>query len=79
MMFYLSESDVKILSPLQKGCYLANFPSFDVSQYAIKLLFLDHASQREGCIPVFTDGSKFNVAVGFGAVFPDFNLYGSIP
>ena len=42
-------------------------------------LFTDHASVHEGCTHIFTDGSKSNTGVGFGAVFPDFTRCGSLP
>ena len=51
----------------------------DLSGYITKLLFLYHASEQVGCTPLFTDGSKSNAGVSFGAVFPDFTRCGSLP
>lgn len=50
-----------------------------MSEHAARALFIDHASVHEGCTPIFTDGSKSDAGVGFGAVFPDFTRCGSLP
>ena len=49
-----------------------------MSEYAARTLFIDHASVHEHCKPIFTDGSKSDTDVGFGAVFPDFIRCGSL-
>lgn len=63
------------------------FPSVDLSQpvrytygeHGIKLFFLNHTYQHEDWLSVFTDGSKYDADVGFGAVFPDFSRCASLP
>lgn len=51
----------------------------DLLGYVTRSLFLDHASQHDGCTPIFTDGSKSDAGVGFGAVFPGFTRCDSLP
>ena len=42
-------------------------------------LFLEHATTHAASLPVYTDGSKTDVGVGFGVVFPSFCRGGSLP
>ncbi len=44
-----------------------------------KITFLEHQESHSDSMHVFTDGSKSEAGVGFGAVFPDFNKSGSLP
>lgn len=42
-------------------------------------LFLEHSSSHSGSIPVYTDGSKSDVGVGYGVVFSSFHKGASLP
>ena len=49
------------------------------SEPVIRQNFILHAQQHSNSVFIFTDGSKSNAGVGFGVVFPDFNLCGALP
>lgn len=44
----------------------------DIPVQVTKILNFDHASQHEGCSPVFTGDSKSDADVSFRVAFPDF-------
>lgn len=58
----ISNSELVLIAPDEKGRYHAVHTK----------LLLNDASQHEGRTLIFTDGTKFDVAVSFGIVFPDF-------
>ena len=48
-------------------------------EWRLRIMFLEHASRHVNSIPVYTDGSKSDSGVGFGAVFPNFSRSGGLP
>ena len=60
-------------------CRCFNFSKKDVPEENMRLLFLEHVTEHEGFIPVYTDGSKSDAGVGFGIIFPDAERSGSLP
>lgn len=64
--------------PEVKFCRCLNFSKKDIPGDNIRLLFLEHAVEHENYLPVYTDGSKSDAGVGFGAVFPDAERSGSL-
>lgn len=42
-------------------------------------MFLSHATYHDSSTSVFTDGSKSDVGIGFGALFPEFDRSGNLP
>ena len=65
--------------PAIQCCRVLPVSKASLSDFAIKSMFLAHSFEHEDCIPVFTDGSKSNAGVGYGAVFPDFTRCGTLP
>lgn len=51
----------------------------DVPPVVSRSLFLEHFTRHSDSVPVFTDGSKSDVGVGFSVVFPSFCRGGSLP
>ena len=45
----------------------------------IRVSALKHALVHVLSVPIYTDGSKFNEGVGCPAVFPDFDVFISLP
>lgn len=60
-------------------CRSLSVPKASLPDSAIKSMFLAHSFEHEGSIPVFTDGSKSDAGVGYGAVFTDFTRCGTLP
>ena len=50
----------------------------DVADDVIHQEFLKHMEEHRGSVFIFTDGSKSNAGVGFGAVSQNFNCYGAL-
>ena len=46
---------------------------------SIKQLFLEHQESHEGSIPIYTDGSKSNMGVGYAVVMPDRVIHKRLP
>ena len=51
----------------------------DLEDIVVCTEFLKHMEEHRGSVFIFTDGSKSNAGVGFGAVSKDFNRYGALP
>ena len=47
----------------------------DVPDVVIHREFLKHMEEHSNAVFIFTDGSKTNAGIGFGAVSQDFNCY----
>ena len=51
----------------------------DQLDFVIRQKFLDHVDDHRNTISIFIDGSKSDAGVGFGVLFPNFSLSGSLP
>lgn len=60
-------------------CRYFNFTKESISTSTARQLFLSHTASHATSVPVYTDGSKSDAGVGFGAVFPDFSRSGTLP